>query len=94
MNGFITLNVLSDYDKETHTFKQSNPIIININAIAAVENFTGRECLNDDGIDVSRYIGIRLMGTTSVYAVDKNEHSFEDIVQKITDAQRSNYISY
>jgi vacuolar-type H+-ATPase subunit F/Vma7 len=93
MNGFIKLNVLTDYDKETHTFTKSHPIIININAIAAVENFTGRESLNDDGIDVSRYIGIRLMGTTSVYVVDKNEHSFEDIVQKITDVQRSNYIS-
>lgn len=94
MNGFIRVNVLSDYDKETHTFNKSHPTIININAIAAIENFTGRECLNDDGIDVSRYIGIRLMGTTSVYVVDKNEHSFEDIAQEITAAQRSNYISY
>ena len=94
MNCFIQLNVLSDYDNETHTFKNSNDIIININAIAAVENFTGRTCLHDKEFDDSRYIGIRLMATNNVYVVDKREHSFEDIVQKITDAQRSNYVTY
>ena len=94
MNGFIKLNVLSDYDKETHTFKQSNVSIINVNAIAAVEDFIGSVCLNDNGFDDSRYIGIRLMATSDAYVVDKKEHSVEDIVQKITDAQRSNYISY
>lgn len=94
MNSFVTLNVLSEYDKETHTFKKSNTIIINVNAIAAVENFSGHKCLHDDGFDDSRYIGIRLMATNDVYVVDKNEHSFEDIVQKITDAQRSNYVTY
>lgn len=94
MISFITLNVLSDYDKETHTFNRSNTIIININAIAAVEDFIGSLCLKDDGFDDSRYIGIRLMATSDAYVVDKREHSFEDIVQKITDAQRSNYISY
>lgn len=94
MNGFIRLNVLSDYDEDTHTFNKSNVAIININAIAAVEDFIGSECLHDDEFDDSRYIGIRLMFTNTAYVVDKKEHSFEDIVQKITDVQRSNYISY
>ena len=94
MIAFIRINVLSDYDKETHTFKKSHPTIINVNAIAAVEDFMGSVFLNDDGFDDSRYIGIRLMATSDAYVVDKNEHSFEDIVQKSTDVQRSNYVTY
>lgn len=88
MTGFFKIKALSDYNIITHEFESKHDLIINVDAIAAIESYVNTKM--DPDFNKDKYLGIRIIGSNEVYVIDGYLYDLDWILKECKNAQRQN----
>jgi hypothetical protein len=88
MTGFFKIKALSDYNTITHEFESKHDLIINVDAIAAIESYVNTKM--DPDFNKDKYLGIRIIGSNDVYVIDGYLYDTDWILTACKNAQYQN----